>query len=159
MNSAPQTTALVTPESLLKHWQGHRSITLKAIEMFPEEHLFGFQPAPPMRSFGTLIIEVIGMIEPTLNGAEIGDFSWGEFGKISTKAALLEAWDASTILLNEGFKRIPASRWLEVVTAYGSTQPMSGFVQYLLENEIHHRAQGYVYLRLLGLEPPFFHPM
>ena len=47
MKSAPQTTALVTPESLLKHWQGHRSITRKAIEMFPEEHLFGFQPAPP----------------------------------------------------------------------------------------------------------------
>ena len=92
MKSAPQTTALVTPESLLKHWQGHRSITRKAIEMFPEEYLFGFQPAPPMRSFGTLMIEVIGMIEPTLNGAEIGDFSWGEFGKMHTLFDVLASW-------------------------------------------------------------------
>jgi uncharacterized damage-inducible protein DinB len=26
----------------------------------------------------------------------------------------------------------------------------------MIDNEIHHRAQGYVYLRLLGLEPPAF---
>ena len=159
MNTAVETVALVTPQSLLKHWQGHRSITRKAIEVFPEEHLFTFQPAPPMRSFGALMIEVIGMIEPTLKGAEVNDFSWEGFDNIDSKTALLDAWDASTILLNDSFQRIPASRWLEVVTAYGSTQQMSGFVQYLLENEIHHRAQGYVYLRLLGLEPPFFHPM
>ena len=30
------------------------------------------------------------------------------------------------------------------------------WLTYALENEIHHRAQGYVYLRLLGLEPPAF---
>ncbi|WP_367868755.1 DinB family protein [Pedobacter sp. WC2423] len=25
-----------------------------------------------------------------------------------------------------------------------------------MDNEIHHRGQGYVYLRSLGIEPPFF---
>ena len=164
MNSAPETiapqaTALVTPESMLKHWQGHRSITRKTIEMFPEEHLFTFQPAPPMRSFGALMIEVLGLIEPTVKGVQISDFSYGEFGKITSKAALLEAWDANTITLDAGIKGISSTRWLEVVTVYGSKQSMFGFVDYLLENEIHHRSQGYVYLRLLGLEPPFFHPM
>ncbi|NLG08337.1 MAG: damage-inducible protein DinB, partial [Deinococcales bacterium] len=29
-------------------------------------------------------------------------------------------------------------------------------VQYAIDNEIHHRAQGYVYLRALGVEPPPF---
>jgi uncharacterized damage-inducible protein DinB len=28
---------------------------------------------------------------------------------------------------------------------------------YVVDNEIHHRAQGYVYLRALGIEPPLFH--
>jgi uncharacterized damage-inducible protein DinB len=28
---------------------------------------------------------------------------------------------------------------------------------YMVDNEIHHRAQGYVYLRLLGIEPPAFY--
>ena len=28
---------------------------------------------------------------------------------------------------------------------------------YTIDNEIHHRGQGYVYLRALGLEPPAFY--
>jgi uncharacterized damage-inducible protein DinB len=27
---------------------------------------------------------------------------------------------------------------------------------YIIDNEIHHRGQGYVYLRSLGIEPPHF---
>jgi uncharacterized damage-inducible protein DinB len=29
-------------------------------------------------------------------------------------------------------------------------------LSYIIDNEIHHRAQGHVYLRSLGLEPPPF---
>jgi uncharacterized damage-inducible protein DinB len=29
-------------------------------------------------------------------------------------------------------------------------------IQYVIDNEIHHRGQGYVYLRELGIEPPPF---
>jgi uncharacterized damage-inducible protein DinB len=152
-------TALMTPTTLLEHWQGHRRVSRQTIELFPEDQLFGFQPAPPMRSFGELMIEVTGMIEPTLKGAEVGDFSWAGFGSMTSKAQLLEAWDANTTQINEAFARIPETRWTETVTAYNFTQPMSDFIRYLLENEIHHRAQGYVYLRLLKLEPPFFYPM
>jgi uncharacterized damage-inducible protein DinB len=28
---------------------------------------------------------------------------------------------------------------------------------YWIDNEIHHRGQGYVYLRALGIEPPAFY--
>ena len=28
---------------------------------------------------------------------------------------------------------------------------------YVIDNEVHHRGQGYVYLRALGVEPPPFH--
>jgi uncharacterized damage-inducible protein DinB len=152
-------TTLTTPASLLEHWQGHRRVTRQTIELFPEDQLFSFQPAPPMRSFGELMIEVTGMIEPTLKGAEAGDFSWAGFGNMTSKAELLEAWDANTRQINEAFARIPETRWTQTVTAFNFTQPMSDFILYLLENEIHHRAQGYVYLRLLKLEPPFFYPM
>ena len=36
---------------------------------------------------------------------------------------------------------------------------MPGWVAaiYAVDNEIHHRAQGYVYLRALGIEPPAFY--
>jgi uncharacterized damage-inducible protein DinB len=161
------TTALMTPATLLEHWQGHRRVTRQTIELFPEDQLFSFQPAAPMRSFGALIIEMIGMIEPTLKGVELGDlkgleskdFSWAAFERLTTKAALLEVWDANTKLLDDAFKQIPSVQWTKIVSAFGMTQPLSGFATYLIENEIHHRAQGYVYLRLLKLEPPFFYPI
>ena len=37
--------------------------------------------------------------------------------------------------------------------------PQSHFERllYTLENEIHHRGQAYVYLRMLGIEPPPFY--
>lgn len=28
---------------------------------------------------------------------------------------------------------------------------------YMIDNEVHHRAQGFVYLRALGIEPPAFY--
>ncbi len=31
-----------------------------------------------------------------------------------------------------------------------------GLLLYWIDNEIHHRGQGYVYLRALGIEPPPF---
>jgi uncharacterized damage-inducible protein DinB len=31
-----------------------------------------------------------------------------------------------------------------------------GTILYAIDNEIHHRGQGYVYLRSLGIEPPPF---
>jgi uncharacterized damage-inducible protein DinB len=30
-------------------------------------------------------------------------------------------------------------------------------ILYLIDNEVHHRGQGYVYLRMLGIEPPAFY--
>ena len=45
-------TTFITPDALLEHWQGHRRLTRRIIEAFPEDKLFAFQPALPMRSFG-----------------------------------------------------------------------------------------------------------
>jgi uncharacterized damage-inducible protein DinB len=30
-------------------------------------------------------------------------------------------------------------------------------IRYAIDNEVHHRGQGYVYLRSLGIEPPAFY--
>ena len=53
---------------------------------------------------------------------------------------------------------IPVSRFSETMKAFGQWE-MKGFqlLFYVLENEVHHRGQGYVYLRSLGIEPPAFY--
>lgn len=159
------TTAMpsfITPQGLLEHWQGHQRLTRRLIEAFPEEHLFSFTPAPPMRPLGALVLEVHGMLEPTLNGLLTDEWLTPDFEAVQhqtfSKAELLAMWDTAAKRLAELWPRIPEARFHEVVTAYGMwTQPCSGLILYLIDNEIHHRAQGYVYLRLLGSEPPAFY--
>ncbi len=53
---------------------------------------------------------------------------------------------------------IPPPRFQETLTAFGQyTGALHDLILYVIDNEIHHRGQGYVYLRALGIEPPAFY--
>lgn len=71
---------------------------------------------------------------------------------------MLRLWDGSTEQLNALRPQIPAERFGETTTAFGEyTGALHDLLLYVIDNEIHHRAQGYVYLRALGAEPPPFY--
>ena len=53
--SAPQ---LMTPDQFLTHWQGHRRLTRRVLEAFPEEQLWSFSVGG-MRPFGALVLEML----------------------------------------------------------------------------------------------------
>ncbi len=114
-----------------------------------------------MRSFGEMMLEVLNVLEPNLRGFRMGEWVWQDrYTGIDSKQNLLEAWDDATQLLEEYWPHISTERLLEVEPGYfygGSPEPHLERVLYFIDNEIHHRAQGYVYLRLLGLEPPAFY--
>ena len=147
---------LVTTDSLLENWQGHRRLTRKTIEAFPEDKLFQFSVGG-MRPFGILAQEMISMAVPVVEGVSTGTWAAFEHGQSKSKSELLESWDLQTKLLDEKFPQIPAPRFWAVEKAFGEWE-MPGIVtiQYAIDNEIHHRGQGYVYLRALGIEPPPF---
>jgi uncharacterized damage-inducible protein DinB len=159
MKMATETTSinLVTADALLQSWQGHRRLTRRTIEAFPEDKLFQFSVGG-MRTFGELALEFIGMAVPIVEGVSTGKWEAFQYGsKPETKNELLLLWDAQTALLDERFPKIPAARFSEVDKAFGQWE-MAGLatIQYAVDNEIHHRGQGYVYLRALGIEPPPF---
>lgn len=154
--------SFLTPDALLAHWQGHQRLTRRTLEAFPEDKLFSFTPAAPMRPFGALVLEVIHMVEPTLVGLLTDTWRSPDFETLQQqtfgKTELLGMWDQMAARLTELWPQISEARFHEVVTAYGMwTQPTSGLILYLIDNEVHHRAQGFVYLRLLGTPPPAFY--
>ena len=54
--------------------------------------------------------------------------------------------------------QIPPERFQETMTAFGKYPGrVYDLLLYAIDNEIHHRGQGYVYLRALGIEPPPFY--
>ena len=146
---------VITPDELLKHWQGHRGLTRRVIEAFPEDQLFTFTLGG-MRPFGVLANEFLSMSVPTLRGISTGDWT-GPEEKPATKADVLRAWDADTEEINRLWAEMPPQRFQETHTAFGQwTGTGIWLLLYIIDNEIHHRGQGYVYLRALEIEPPPF---
>jgi uncharacterized damage-inducible protein DinB len=151
---------VITPEGMLNHWQGHRKVTRKVIEAFPEDKLFDYAIGG-MRPFAQLALEMIRMSEPGINGIVSGN--WRTMDQVfearnpTSKAELLQMWDDVTEQIDALWPQIPAARFLEIDTAFGQYEgPVYGTLLYFIDNEIHHRGQGYVYLRSLGIQPPAF---
>lgn len=157
-NPAPPPALVITPDELLRHWQGHRALTRRVIEAFPEPELFDFSVGG-MRPFSVLAMEFIGMAVPSLRGVVTGDWrSDGTKAEVQSKADLLRLWDEATAEIDRLWPTIPPHRFQEVDVAFGQWKgPGHWLLLYVIDNEVHHRGQGYVYLRALGIEPPPFY--
>lgn len=156
MTATPTSALAITTDALLDHWQGHRRLTRRVIEAFPEDQLFSFSVGG-MRPFGALALEIVGMSAPMVRGIVNGDWTWTR-QEARSKPDVLRLWDESTEQINALWPQIPPGRFQESMTAFGQF-PGTGYtlLLYVIDNEIHHRGQGYVYLRALGIEPPPFY--
>jgi len=150
------TDAFLTPEALLAHWQGHRRLTRRVIEAFPDDK-FGTFSLGGMRPFGVMAVELLRMAAPTVRGVLTDKWEEGPSTAARPKAEVLKLWDQSTADLDALWPKIPATRFAETVKAFGQWEMRAAdIILYCVDNEIHHRGQGYVYLRALGIEPPHF---
>jgi uncharacterized damage-inducible protein DinB len=152
-----------TSNAILNHWQGHRRLTRLVIEAFPEDKLFTYSIGG-MRPFSEMVNEITGIADSGIRDLfkdkptpreELAHHS----GKpqANTKEEILNAWDKVTDNINTLWPLIPRQQFHEVMLAFGTYEGVtSDIILYWIDNEIHHRGQGYVYLRSLGIEPPAF---
>ena len=75
-----KTSGIIIPtEEFLEHWQGHRRLTRRVIEIFPEYKLFNYSIGG-MRPFSAMVMEFIGMADPAswewqlVNGKQLMNF-------------------------------------------------------------------------------------
>ncbi len=147
----------ITTEDLREHYQGHRRLTRRVIEAFPDDRLFTFSIGG-MRTFGELAMELLTMGEPMVRGLARNDWETTYDREPRPKEDILARWDEATRHIDELWAEIPPSRFRETVTAFGQwTGPAWSLMIYVIDNEIHHRGQGYVYLRALDIAPPPFY--
>lgn len=149
---------VITPEELLRHWQGHRDLTRRVIVAFPEDKLFTHRIGG-MRTFADMTAELLAIAAPGIleivegKQAELNE----QFHHNNQKTAILEKWDETTSILDQNFLKITSDQYHNPVKAFGQYEgTILSTILYYIDNEIHHRAQGYVYLRDLGIEPPAF---
>ena len=151
-------------DALLEHWQGHRRLTRRMIEAFPDDQLFRFSIGG-MRPFSAMALEMISMAGAGIRGLATREWTMvkdldhhSKAPVPATRQELLTRWDEVTSQIDLLWPRIPPSRFQEIDKAFGEWEgPVYGLFLYWIDNEIHHRGQGYVYLRSLGIEPPAFY--
>lgn len=157
-NTEISTPSVISSEEFLRHWQGHRHLTRRVIEAFPEKELFSFSIGG-MRTPSQLAHELLAIAAPGLNEIVNGrtEKLQEHDNHATTKTALLARWDEATDQINEYWKTLPLTRFHEEILAFGQYPgSVISSLLYFVDNEIHHRGQMYVYLRALNIEPPAF---
>ncbi|MBA9078487.1 DinB family protein [Rufibacter quisquiliarum] len=157
-SNTPTTTSVISSKDLLTHWQAHRGLTRRVIEAFPEKELFEFSIGG-MRPFAKIIMELLAIGAPGVKEIAEGTVQQlnEDLEQADTKEKILALWDEATATIDQYWAQIPDQRFQEKIMAFGQYEgTVQSTVLYYIDNEIHHRGQGYVYLRALGIEPPFF---
>src|SRR5689334_8395849 len=115
MTTAAAEAGILNASDVLKNWQGHRRLTRRVIDAFPEDKLFTYSVGG-MRPFSELAWEFIRMAVPIAEGVATG--KWQEFdmskASVTTKSELLRVWDEQTARLDAVFAQIPQHRFTEV---------------------------------------------
>lgn len=153
-----QVNQVITPKELLTHWQGHRSLTRRVIEAFPEKEFFNYRIGG-MRTFAEMTMELLAIATPGLKEIVTGETSKLEedFEHGNNKLNILKLWDEATPEINAYWEKIAPEKFHETNNLFGQYNfPVIDNILYFIDNEIHHRGQGYVYLRSFGIEPPAF---
>lgn len=164
MTTGTAAATFISTDNFLDHWQGHRRLTRRVIEAFPDDKLFSFSIGG-MRPFGALALELIAIAADGMEGCvravwpDQAETKRREAARQTTsKAELLKLWDAATEEIEARWPQISAARFQEVDKAFGLYEgTIYSTILYYMDNEVHHRAQGFVYLRALGIEPPAFY--
>ncbi|WP_440068414.1 DinB family protein [Tenacibaculum discolor] len=150
---------VITPSELLAHWQGHRALTRRTIEVFPEDAFFNYSIGG-MRTFADMVMELLGIARPGIKEIATGKIQEliEEVDYGNKKEKILELWDKATGEINTYWVQIKPEQFQQNIKIFGQYEgTVWSSIFYFIDNEIHHRGQGYVYLRALGIEPPFFY--
>ena len=146
---------LITPEALLTNFKDTRTLTRKVIEAFPEKDLFEFSIAN-LRPFSLMVKEFLMITDyiftEILHEKHTSFCTEGQFP--TTKEGVLALWDKATEIIDNEWKEI--SDYTQPLTIYQMTFSFAQWILYAIENETHHRGQGYAYLRTLQIAPPYF---
>ncbi|GIN73144.1 DNA damage-inducible protein DinB [Bacillus sp. J14TS2] len=150
----------ISKEEFMEILEGNRKLTIRIIEAFPEERLFQYKPVEPLRPFSEMVIEILNIEKAYMRGIALDEWEYSNaYEGVLTKEELLtackdvrkqtqELWPSVTEETLSIKKKDPF---------FGGQQTHIERLQYALENEIHHRGQGYIYLRMLSIEPPAFY--
>ncbi|WP_226537412.1 DinB family protein [Fictibacillus halophilus] len=151
---------LLSKQDFFEMLEGNRRLTMRVIEAFPEEELFNFTPDEKLRPFAEMVKEIVNIEYGYIQGIALDKWEYKDvFEGTSTKEEMIRISNEIREETRRMWSEMNEEKLCVVMKDefFGPEQSHFDRLQYALENEIHHRGQGYTYLRLIGVEPPEFY--
>ncbi|MBT8397904.1 MAG: hypothetical protein HKO65_03780 [Gemmatimonadetes bacterium] len=151
---------------LVRYWENVRAVTLEYMDIYPPDSL-DFKPVDSVFTardqFQHLISSETMFVRGWLDG--LWEFPWreGRWCAVDLVDDSFEYLDGLKRYYEQvhlralGFLRgLPPEGGSRVLRTHLGDLSIDAMVLYAIDEEIHHRAQIAVYLRMLGTHPPFF---
>ena len=155
------TTQATDEVSLLReHMERYRSVTLQTLDLTPDEK-FPWRPLGGMRTFGEQFLHIAQTEDFYVRGLFENDWDMKRFARPSaeiTRRMVRDKFAEARSFTLERLNHLDAKRLDLLVTVPGIPVPwpLRGWLWYVVEHEVHHKAQLALYLRELKITPPFF---
>ena len=147
-------------DDLIEHLQRYRGVTLRTLEMVSDDDLT-WRPNSDQYSLGQHLLHIAQAEDLYSCGLFNGEWNYDRVrfpDALPPKAEILaffqEVRDRTLIHL----KSVAPEQLGQVVVIPGSEHRLSlrSWLWFMVEHEMHHKAQAAVYLRLMGRIPPFY---
>ena len=145
----------MTKNAILKYWANVRKLTMRVFDLFPEDQ-FGFRPVESTRSVAEqfdhiLVCELYARIGMLTGIWDIAPFKGDRDLSRSTLREKLYNENRKTLGL---LRLLPEGQFIKIYnTPFGAISGET-LIYETIDEEIHHRGNLYIYLRVLGIEPP-----
>jgi uncharacterized damage-inducible protein DinB len=142
-------------ERFIRQWDRIHHQTIKVIKTAPGEK-FDWRPVESVMTLGELLGHLVDgehfLVTAALTGA--GERSPHDLKSCHTADQIVEIFDAQHRGLVEQVSQLDDDQLHEEIELFGRRLKRTTLLWGATEHEIHHRGQLFVYLRILGLEPP-----
>lgn len=146
---------MIAKEDLLSLFKREFATTIKVIKAFPEDKL-SFTPHPrsstALRVMSTFVFEMY-LIDSYVFGEKVDRSIFQTYApeKLSTLVSDFEKASAHVI---DGLQKMSVADMNKQVEFAGGKFPAGDFMFFMLQDQIHHRGQMTVYIRLAGGKVP-----
>lgn len=147
--------------SVREHLSRYRSVTLQTLEYVPD-NMLGWRPFADFRSFGDQFVHIARVNEFYIRGLVGGSWDFqgiiNRTSKADSRVFILAELTASRDLVEQKLATVQSPALKEYVSVPQIPMPwtLRDWLWYMVEHEVHHKAQVALYLRHLGITPPFF---
>lgn len=147
-------------EQHVQGWLRHRSVLLDLLEMVDEEYV-SFKPTETSMPLNKLAVHIATSGDMFVQAVKNGAFTRPDAPEVPETMAEVRALVQSITDRNKeemsAFTEDTLNGLVSAKEVFGFDAPGSAFLSSMLEHEVHHKGQLFVYVRMTGkTELPFF---